>query len=36
MSRGKQSVRKGLWYVGGKYKRGKKKEDKRVEQYLSD
>ena len=24
MSRGKQSVRKGLWYVGGKYKRGKK------------
>ena len=25
MSRGKQSVRKGVWYIGGKYKRAPKR-----------
>ena len=25
MSRGKQSVKKGLWYIGGKYKRARKR-----------
>ena len=25
MSRGKQSVRKGVWYIGGKYKKAKKR-----------
>ena len=26
MSRGKQSVRKGVWYIGGKYKRAPKRK----------
>ena len=34
MSRGKLSVKKGLWYIGGAYKR-EKKDDKREGQYQS-
>ena len=26
MSRGKQSVRKGVWYIGGKYKKAPKRK----------
>ena len=26
--RGKQSVKKGVWYIGGKYKRGPKRKKK--------
>ena len=26
MSRGKKSVRKGIWYIGGKYKRAPKRK----------
>ena len=28
MSRGKQSVKKGLWYIEGKYKRARKRRQK--------
>ena len=28
MSRGKQSVQKGVWYIGGKYKRPRKRKQK--------
>ena len=30
MSRGKQSVRKGVWYIGGKYKRASKRRKKQT------
>ena len=28
MSRGKQSVKKGLWYIGGKYKRARNRRQR--------
>ena len=28
MSRGKQSVKKGLWHIGGKYKRARKRRQR--------
>ena len=27
-SRGKQSVKKGVWYIGGKYKKARKRQQK--------
>ena len=30
MSRGKQSVQKGVWYIGGKYKRASKRRKKQT------
>ena len=31
MKRGKQSVKKGVWYIGGKKKENKKEKDFRLE-----